>query len=204
MTPPVQVVRTPAANTDRLLGALRRAGARTASRAPARLRADAGPIVLPGVSSFPTIAGALAPARSELRRAARSGVPLLGICAGLQVLFETSEEGPGEGLAILPGRVRRLASRRRPHLGWARLDREGPGPLGGALEASAYAYFAHSYRVPGPSAGTVFSSVHRRERFPSAIAVGNVWGTQFHPELSGAVGAAVLADFVRSAGATRR
>jgi glutamine amidotransferase len=151
----------------------------------------------PGVGSAPD-------AMQRLRRSALAGLlptltqPLLGICLGMQLLFEHSAEGEAECLGILPGRVQRLqpsAARPVPHMGWNRLEPAIPDPLLAGLGPQAYFYFVHGYAAPiGPCTlapvayGEAFSAVVRRENF---------WGVQFHPERSAAAGARVLANFLR-------
>lgn len=196
MKPIVQVLRTPASNVERLAEAFRRCSADVRLVGPGQLSGRDGAVVIPGVSSFATLARALRPAGDALREAREAGVPILGVCAGFQVLHESSEEGPGRGLGFLPGRVTRLRSPRRPHLGWSRLDPGLPSALSAGLPAGAYAYFAHSYRVPDARGTTVLATRHRAERFPSAATSDRLWGVQFHPELSGAVGRQLLANFV--------
>lgn len=159
-------------------------------------------LILPGVGHFGQMMEALdrLGLRAPLKGKARSGTPLLGICLGLQAMFETSEEAPEQkGLGLFAGTVRRFAAPLRcPHMGWntvrpARACRllEGLGP-------DPYFYFAHSYHCPtGEHAaalceyGTPFCAVLERD---------NIFGVQFHPEKSGPVGLAVMRNFLRAAG----
>lgn len=194
----VTLVRTPAGNFERLASALEKAGAEVRTVPAAALEDRGEPIVLAGVSSFSTLAASLRGGET-LRRLAREGRPMLGICAGMQGMFSSSEEGSGEGLGLVPGRVRRLRSRRRPNLGWSRLDWGGRSPLTEGLEPGCYAYFAHSYRVPSRITGTVARTTYRGETFPSAVVRRSLWALQFHPELSGAVGHRILRNFLRCA-----
>lgn len=201
MTASVDVVRTPAGNFGRIRRGLERAGARVRWRRPDRLGDRPRALVLAGVSAFGTTVSALRPGRERIATWAAEGVPVLGICAGFQVLFEGSDESPGvAGLGLLPGRVRRLRSPRRPHLGWSRIERVRAGArlLEGVPERS-YVYFAHSYRVPSAGPATAAETAYRGERFPSAVERGVLAGLQFHPEISGAVGARVLRNFVARA-----
>ena len=200
----VRIVRTPAGNFSRLGDALRRAGAEPELVRPADLAPDGRPIVLAGVSSFPTIARALAPARSTLRAEVRAGTPVLGVCAGFQVLFDASDEGSGVGVGVRRGRVRRLHSSRVPNLGWCRLLASDESRMLDGVPSGSFAYFAHSYRVPGRMAGVVARTVHSGEAFPSAVEDRALWGMQFHPELSGRVGARMLANFVEHCREGRR
>lgn len=182
------------------LGSVRAAFARLGvepevSRDPARIAA-ASKLVLPGV-------GAAAPVMGNLRESGIDkllrgiGTPLLGICIGMQVLFERSEEGGVAGLGLLRGEVRRLPSApgaRLPHMGWNRLERRASSPLLDGIEDGAQAYFVHSYGVAG-SVDAIAEATHGGA-FAAAVARGHVAGAQFHPERSGAVGARFLRNFL--------
>lgn len=193
----VSLVRTPAGNFGRLRRGLERAGAKVVPVRPSEITGNEQALVLAGVSAFGTIAGSLRRPREVLRRAARAGVPILGVCAGYQVLYESSEEGAGRGLGLLPGRVRELRTPRVPHLGWSRLEVEGSGrTLLEGVPSGSYAYFAHSYRAPPGGRAEVARTTYQGERYPSAVEQGSLFGVQFHPEISGPVGARVLSNFV--------
>ncbi len=181
--------------------ALERAGAKVSllSAPPAGLRRAAG-IVLPGVGAF---GDAMANLRSAgwdgwIREAIAAGTPFLGICLGFQLLFERSEESGGvRGLAVIPGEVRRLsATVTVPHMGWNQLRLPRPTPLFAGVEGGAYVYFVHSYRVASDDASRVAAFTDYGGEFVSAIAEGNLWGVQFHPEKSQAVGLRILSNFV--------
>ena len=169
----------------------------------------AGRLVLPGV-------GAFGDAMDELRRRClieplrqriRAGVPFLGLCLGLQLLFETSEESPGvRGLAVVPGRVRRLPRRPRslkiPHIGWNQLARRSASarvPLLRGIPDGAFVYFVHSYYAAPAEADVVAAQTEYGCRFPSVIVWDNVAATQFHPEKSQRVGLTMLKNFARQA-----
>ena len=165
--------------------------------------AEAERLVLPGVGAF----GACA---DELRRRglarlvvarAEAGVPLLGVCVGMQLLFETSEErGEHAGLGLLPGRVVRFpdllgadgARLKVPHMGWNRLDIVNDHPVLGGT--SPYVYFVHSYHAHAEP-GDVLATATYGEAFPAVVGRGNVVGVQFHPEKSAASGLAMLRRF---------
>ena len=174
--------------------------------APARLVQDpaevagAAGVVLPGVGEFGACAAALAASGLEepARRAIAGGVPFLGICVGFQLLYEGSEESPGaRGLGALPGTVRRLPPGvKHPQMQWNRLDRvpgTGSGLLAG-LPEHPWVYFVHSY-VPEVGEDTV-ATCDYGGTLCAAVERGALWGTQFHPEKSGATGLALLANFV--------
>jgi len=133
-----------AGNLHSLAKALEVAGARVRVE-PDPLRAlDADALVLPGVGAFGAAAARLAPAVDEVRRALEGGLPCLGVCLGMHLLFETSEEGAGRGIGVLAGRVRRLRARRVPHMGWNAV-RPAPAPLPGGAGAAT----APTPRLPG-------------------------------------------------------
>jgi glutamine amidotransferase len=164
---------------------------------PARA-ATADALVLPGVGAFGAAADALAPGRDAMRAAIARGLPTLGICLGMQLLFDASEEGPGAGLGVIAGRVERLHARRVPEIGWNSLDeRRDPLLTGSGLEV---AYYAHSYvcRPADPRVVTSWTT-HEGDRFPASVragdaAGGNIVGVQFHPEKSSTAGV----NFVRA------
>jgi glutamine amidotransferase len=165
-------------------------------------RADeADGVVLPGVGAFGRCAEALRSSGLDrsARRAVESDVPFLGICVGFQLLYQGSEESPSEpGLGILDGVVRRLpAGVKHPQMQWNRLELTGPGTgLLDQVPEPTWVYFVHSY-APEPTGAT--TSVCRYGGAVTASAEqGRVWGTQFHPEKSGAVGLGILANFVRT------
>ena len=182
------------------LGSVRAAFARLGvspelSRDPARI-ATAERLVLPGV-------GAAAPVMDTLRA---SGIdvllrglktPLLGVCIGMQVLFERSEEGDVAGLGLLRGPVRKLPASpgiRMPHMGWNRLARRVDSPLLDGIDEGAQAYFVHSYGVI--SSADAIAGTEHGSTFCAAVARDNIAGAQFHPERSGALGARFLRNFL--------
>jgi glutamine amidotransferase len=158
-------------------------------------------VILPGVGAFGDAMfqlkarGLLVP----LRKAARLGVPLLGICLGMQLLFATSEESTGSvGLHLLDGDIRRLPSGFKvPHMGWNSLERMRPHPLVEGVDEGEYVYFVHSFyaEVPNPKA-VVSVTPYAGVEVPAIVADGNLCGTQFHPEKSGPVGHQILQNFV--------
>jgi len=179
-------------------GSLRRAFARVGaplefSTDPAVLR-SATHVVLPGVgAAAPAIAGLRALGLVEVLR--RLTQPLLGICLGMQLLFEGSEEGGGEALGLLPGTVRRLPpSPTWPHMGWNTLRRVGDSPLLDGLGDGEWFYFVHGYAVP--VGGVTLAGSHFGMPFSAVVGRGHVYGCQFHPEKSAAAGRRLLGNFL--------
>jgi len=134
-----------------------------------------------------------------LREAVDQGRTLLGICIGMQLLFEESEEhGRHRGLGFLPGRVRRLEGDMPiPHMGWNQLHPTRPHPMLEGVAEGAHVYFVHSYWCDAP-ADVVLAETDYGVRFPAIVGRGNVLGVQFHPEKSQAVGLRLMENFVRA------
>jgi glutamine amidotransferase len=157
-------------------------------------------LILPGVGAFGPAMARLAPLASDIRAFAASGAPLLGVCLGLQLLFEASEElGAHEGLGIVPGRVRylpRAPGLKVPHMGWNELELAWLGALGPEVSDGDQVYFVHSLYAECADTDWVAAWCRHGARFPAALRRGNVWATQFHPEKSGAVGLRVLCAFL--------
>lgn len=152
-------------------------------------------LFLPGVGAFAAAAERLAPGRAVMRDAISAGLPCLGICLGMHLLFDGSDEGPGAGLGLVAGRVTRLVARRVPQIGWNRIE-EVSEPLI-ARAGLETAYYANSY-VARPIDGSAVTSwgTHEEDRFPASIRTGRAVGVQFHPEKSSAAGLRFLAAFV--------
>ena len=162
---------------------------------------NADAVVLPGVGNFGACMRALRTSGLEgvTRAAATDGRPFLGICVGMQMLFDGSDESPGvEGLGIFAGRITRLPdSVRLPQMGWNTLERNPESCLVAGLPDPAWCYFVHSF-APDPSdEGDVAAWCEYGRRFAAAVERGPVWATQFHPEKSGDVGLALLGNFVK-------
>ncbi len=195
----IAVVDYGAGNLRSIRRALEAAGAEVVVTDNPELIAAGDAVVLPGV-------GAAGAAMERLRqrdlvpvieRAVTAGTPFLGICLGMQLLFGPQEEGDTAGLGLLPGRVRALTGAVKvPHMGWNRSRVARSGPLGEPGEERDY-YFVHSYVVEPDDPADVAAEVRYGEVFPSVIVRDHVWGTQFHPEKSGADGLALVAAFVR-------
>ena len=163
---------------------------------PALVR-DAQALVLPGVGHFCTTERlATSGVRDAVLEAISRGVPFLGICVGMQVLFESSDEFGGDaGLGIFAGHVRRFAGAPRvPHMGWNDLTIVGEHPFVAGLRGGEFAYFLHSYRVADSDA--TVASADYGGRFAAIVARDNVMATQFHPEKSQRTGAVLLDNFL--------
>ncbi|MCW5852300.1 MAG: imidazole glycerol phosphate synthase subunit HisH [Anaerolineae bacterium] len=137
-----------------------------------------------------------------LQDAVASGRPFFGICLGLQLLFEESDEmGRHTGLGMLPGRVERLRTEFKiPHIGWNQIHPMRPHPLLAGVQPGAYAYFDHSYVVRPTGADDTLATTDYGEDFVCAVAHGNVMAVQFHPEKSQQVGLRIVRNFVALAG----
>jgi glutamine amidotransferase len=172
--------------------------------ADARLTADpsevaaADGVVLPGVGSFGPCLRALRGAGLEgpARDAIRAGTPFLGICIGMQMLYEGSEEDPTTpGMGVLEGRVRLLPDGvKRPQMQWNRLDRQAETPMLAGLDVPTWVYFVHSYAPEGGP--DVVATCDYGGPVVAAVARGRLWATQFHPEKSSTAGLRLLANFV--------
>lgn len=152
-------------------------------------------LVLPGVGAFSAAVDALPADRAPIREALEAGLPCLGICLGMQILFEASDEGPGEGIGVIPGRVRRLDARIVPQMGWNVVE-TGDDPLFQGIEGLT-AYFANSYVCePADPGDAIGWSTHDGDRFAAAVRRFRTWGTQFHPEKSSHQGRRIIDRFL--------
>jgi imidazole glycerol-phosphate synthase subunit HisH len=190
----VAVVDLGLGNLGSVMQALRRAGGEPALVAEAAAVAGAPRVVLPGVAAFGLGMERARPFRSALRDALARKAPVLGICLGMQLLFEEGEEdGAREGLALLPGRVTRLPPGvQAPHIGWQKLLPRGEG----ALQPRGWAYFAHSYRCEAPDEVVQAVAEHGPVRIAAAVGQGTLFGVQYHPEKSAEDGEALLRRFL--------
>jgi len=189
-----------AGNLRSVEGALARIGAPSRRVTGPGDLAGASALVLPGVGRYRSAAGRLREAGmwEPLKAWARSGRPLVGICLGMQLLFDGSDEDPGvEGLGLIPGTVSRLESPLVPHIGWAPVVAHEPASAAWkSVPRRFYAYYAHSFAVP-PGHPAATATTTSPARFTAAVASGAVCGFQFHPEKSGHDGAVLLAALVR-------
>ena len=192
----VAIIDSGGANLASLQFAFERLGARTRVTSDASTITAAARVVLPGVGS----------AVDAMRRLRASGIaevlanlrqPVLGICLGMQLLFERSAEGPTECLSLLPGDVRRLDAapgRPVPHMGWNQLTRCREDPLLAGIAPGEYFYFVHSYAVP--ACEVTVAQVDYGQPLSGLVRRGNFWGAQFHPERSAAAGSRLLGNFL--------
>ncbi len=160
-------------------------------------------IILPGVGAF---GDAMAKLRGSgldraVREAVKEGIPFLGICLGLQLLFERSEESRGvEGLGILPGEILRIPEKpglKIPHIGWNSLNFVGNGRLFQGIEEGAYVYFVHSYYLKAENKDIVTATTNYGTLIHASVEKDHIFGCQFHPEKSSQVGLTILENFIR-------
>lgn len=163
---------------------------------------SADKVVLPGVGAFGDAMGnlerrGLVPV---IRDTVEKGTPFLGICLGLQLLFERSDEAPGvAGLGILPGEILRIPSKeglKIPHMGWNSLHLEHGGRLFDQVSEQSYVYFVHSYYLKAGEEEIVKASTEYGVHIHASVEKGNVFACQFHPEKSSEVGLRILSNFV--------
>lgn len=192
-------------------------GAPSVIQDPAEL-AGARAVILPGVGAFGDAAANLRAAGFEepLREVVRDGRPLLGICVGMQLLFDESDEmGPHQGvgahpgLSLIPGRVTRFSSNmigqdgralKVPEIGWNQLHHDGTDPLLTGIADGAHAYFVHSYYCAPDDPADTIAWTDYGIRYTSVVRRGNLWGIQCHPEKSQQVGLRILGNFLRVTG----
>ena len=193
----IEIFNYGAGNLFSIRAALDKEGAKTSlTKDGARLK-EADAIVLPGVGSFNQAAKTL-PMR-KIRDAVESGKPLLGVCLGLQLFFSRSEEGPGRGLELFPGEVKRFRSSgvKVPQIGWNTLRVKRPSELTEGLDEQAWVYYVNSY-YPATAGRWVVATTDYGVEFPALVGERNVFGTQFHPEKSGEAGRRILRNFLRT------
>ena len=204
----IAVIDYGAGNLRNVCKALDRAGANLTLTADPREIERADKVVLPGVGAFADCMMGLQQRDliEPCLEAAHSGRPFLGICVGMQLLFDVGEEmGEWPGLGLIPGRIGRFdfagvegaARLPIPHIGWNHVLLDQPEhPLVAGVSPTGYAYFVHSYHARGLPAANIVASTEYGYSFPAVVARNNVFGIQFHPEKSQAVGLQMLRNFV--------
>lgn len=184
-----------AGNLHSLGKALEGAGARVTVTSDWKAALTRDALVLPGVGAFGPAAAALPKDRVPLRDALAAGLPCLGICLGMQLLFDDSEEAAGYGIGLMPGKVSLLDARIVPQMGWSDVE-TGPDPIFAGV-SDLVAYFANSYVcVPTDSSGVIAWSEYDGIRSAAGARRANTWGLQFHPEKSSGPGRRIIANFV--------
>ena len=167
---------------------------------PQKVR-NAKAVILPGVGASDSAMTALEERGlvEPLRTVIRDGVPFFGVCLGLQLLLESSEEGSMPCLSVVPGRVKRFPnSVKTPHMGWNEVNFERDHPVLEGVESGSYFYFVHSYYAAPEDQSLVLGTTDYASPFCSVIARDNLVATQFHPEKSGGVGLRLYENFLRS------
>ncbi len=201
MSPRIAVLDYGMGNIRSVATALRRVGAEPKVTAETAVVAASGALVIPGVGAFGACVAAIRAAGLDgaVRAFAASGRPTLGVCLGMQVLFERSEEGGGPGLGVFRGDVRRLpTSVKVPHMGWNRVTWTGQYRLFAGIPDGTWFYFVHSYAC-APAEDVVAGETEHGVRFAAAVAGDSVAGVQFHPEKSGDAGLALYRNLVEAA-----
>jgi imidazole glycerol phosphate synthase glutamine amidotransferase subunit len=195
----IGVINYGAGNVGSVLRAVQYLGRESQSLEDPALLQTVEKLILPGQGHFGAMMEALKAKRmiAPLREQIARGKPFLGICLGLQALYQSSEEAPNEeGFGLLPGRVKRFEGIFKvPHLGWSQLEIRRPDGLFRGVPDGSFAYFCHSYYGPVTPETTV--TTEYGQTFAAAAQVGSVYAVQFHPEKSGDVGLKILENFLK-------
>jgi glutamine amidotransferase len=155
-------------------------------------------LLLPGVGNFDPAVRSILQSKTKFEDFVKDKTPVLGICLGMEMFFEKSEEGKERGLAVMEGEVIILPNKFKiPHMGWNSLKIKKQSPLLDGVHDSAWVYFVHSYRVKPKDEDVIVAEADYGIEVPAVIAKKNLFGTQFHPEKSGKVGSIMLKNFLR-------
>lgn len=156
-------------------------------------------LLLPGVGNFDPAIKSLSASKVAFEDLAKNHVPVLGICLGMEMFFEKSEEGKLHGLGVLEGEVVILPNKFKiPHMGWNDLHMKGSSVLLEGVKEGSWVYFVHSYRVKPKDEGIVKADSDYGINVPAMVESGTLYGTQFHPEKSGKVGSVMIKNFLRA------
>ena len=163
---------------------------------------NADHVILPGVGAFGDAMRRLEEYNlvDVIKETTDTGIPFLGICLGLQLMFDSSEESPGVvGLSLLPGKIKRIPDKglKVPHIGWNSLKYPNSGRMFEGIEEDAYVYFVHSYFLEADDASIVTATTEYATTIHAAVEKNNIFATQFHPEKSSDVGLKMLDNFLR-------
>ena len=180
-------------NIQSVYNAFKYLGSEVEIRTPADFK-DADALVLPGVGAFKDTALLLEPYKEYIIDFLSSGKPFLGICIGLQYLFDESfENGQWKGLGFFEGRINKLKAKKLPQIGWNTINIKKETPLLKNVSSESYVYYINSYAADGKNA---LATSFYGEEFAAVVGFGNIFATQFHPEKSGMVGLKILENFV--------
>ncbi|MHB8606568.1 MAG: imidazole glycerol phosphate synthase subunit HisH [Thermoplasmatota archaeon] len=201
--PTIRILDYGVGNLHSLAKALERGGARAEVTADPKALLAADGLVLPGVGAFGDAAKKLAPFGAALGEALDRGKPLLGVCLGMQLLFDASDESPGaEGLGLIRGDVKRLVAPKLPQIGWNELAFLPEDPLFSDLKEGTHVYYVNSF-APVPRESVTIATSTYGATFTAAVRKKSAWGTQYHPEKSGRAGLTMVRNFVQSVEAGR-
>ncbi|MBO4267089.1 MAG: imidazole glycerol phosphate synthase subunit HisH [Lachnospiraceae bacterium] len=198
----IAIIDYDAGNILSVFKALRHLGAEPEITRDAEVIKGADRIILPGVGAFGDAMNrlegyGLIPIINDC---IGSGKPFLGICLGLQLLYDSSEEAPGaSGLGILKGKIRKIPAgeyKKIPHMGWNSVSFPNRGRLFNGINENAFFYFVHSYYLDAQDRSSVTATTEYNTRIDASVESGNVFACQFHPEKSGSVGLTVLKNFI--------
>jgi glutamine amidotransferase len=186
-----------AGNLRSIVNGFRRVGVKVELAGKPGVLEDASGIILPGVGSFGDAMRKLKAFKPVLVDAVSGGTPFLGVCLGIQVVFESSGESPGvDGLGLLEGSCKKFTgSLKVPHMGWNSVKIVGETPLLEGVLDESFFYFVHSYRVVPNSRDVIAGETEYGTTFPSIVSTKNIHATQFHPEKSGENGLQILKNF---------